>query len=229
MVIKLDYERSNEIGVFMKLTNSFCIIPYNAPKKFFNILSTELGNRYPIVKTYICNTRCIGSLVIGNSKGLLLPNQTSNSEMMNLREFLPSHITIKKIKNNIMALGNCVALNDYTALVNPELDSETQELLSDTLGVEVFKVSIGSHNNIGSYCVFNNKGGVVFPNITNEDQEEISSLLNIPLLTSTVNCGSVLISSGAVCNDFSSFTGFNSTHSETYVLESAFKISQVSR
>mmetsp|Transcript_51146 Transcript_51146/g.121765 ORF Transcript_51146/g.121765 Transcript_51146/m.121765 type:complete len:226 (+) Transcript_51146:548-1225(+) len=224
MVIKIDFEKSNEIGVFMKITNSFCILPYNTPAKLLKILSSELGKNFPIIKTFICNTRCIGNMIICNSKGVLVPFQTSNEEFRNLRNFLPDQVSLKRCDDNLLALGNCVSLNDYSALVHPELGFETQELLRDVLGVEIFRISIGSENLIGSYSVFNNKGGIIFPNISNEDQEEISSLLNIPLLTSTVNCGSILIGSGAVCNDFISFTGFQSTQSELYILDSAFKL-----
>ena len=37
------------------------------------------------------------------------------------------------------ALGNCISCNDYTALLHPDIDRETEELICDVLGVEAFR------------------------------------------------------------------------------------------
>ncbi len=35
--------------------------------------------------------------------------------------------------------GNCISCNDYTALIHPDIDRETEELICDVLGVEAFR------------------------------------------------------------------------------------------
>ena len=35
----------------------------------------------------------------------------------------------------LSALGNCIACNDYVALVHTDIDKETEELIADCLGV----------------------------------------------------------------------------------------------
>jgi len=133
-------------------------------------------------------------------------------------------VKITRVEERLSALGNVIACNDYVALVHPDLDRETEEIIADTLKVEVFRQTIAGEVLVGSYCALSNQGGLVHPRTSIEDQDELSSLLQIPLVAGTVNRGSDLVGGGLVVNDWCAFAGMNTTSTELSVIESIFKL-----
>lgn len=113
---------------------------------------------------------------------------------------------------------------DYVALVHPDLDRETEEILQDVLKVEVFRQTVADQSLVGTYCCFTNQGGIVHPRTSVQDQDELSSLLQVPVVAGTVNRGSDVISGGLLANDWIAFCGMDTTSTELSVLESVLKL-----
>ncbi|MBN3281630.1 IF6 factor, partial [Polyodon spathula] len=103
---------------------------------------------------------------------------------------------------------------------------ETEEILADVLKVEVFRQTVAEQVLVGSYCAFSNQGGLVHPKTSIEDQDELSSLLQVPLVAGTVNRGSEVIAGGMVVNDWCAFCGLDTTSTELSVIESVFRLSE---
>ena len=103
---------------------------------------------------------------------------------------------------------------------------ETEEIVQDVLGVEVFRTTIADNVLVGSYCAITNQGGLVHPRTSVEDQDELASLLQIPIMAGTVNRGSDVIGAGMVANDWAAFCGLDTTATELSVIESIFKLNQ---
>ncbi|CAL5348930.1 unnamed protein product [Camellia sinensis] len=101
---------------------------------------------------------------------------------------------------------------------------ETEEMIANVLGVEVFRQTIAGNILVGSYCAFSNKGGLAHPHTSIEDLDGLSTLLQVPLVAGTVNRGSEVIAAGLTVNDCTAFCGSNTTATELSVIESVFKL-----
>merc|ERR1712241_355931 len=131
---------------------------------------------------------------------------------------------VQKVEERLSALGNIIACNDYVALVHTDLDRETEEVIADTLKVEVFRATIASNVLVGSYAVLTNQGGLVHASTPMQEMEELSQLIQVPLAAGTVNRGSGIVGAGVVANDWAAFCGMDTTATELGVVENIFKL-----
>lgn len=226
MAVRVRYESSNEIGVFSLLTNTYCLVGLGSSENFYADFEAELANHIPVVHSTISNTKIVGAMMAGNSKGLLVPSVINDNELQHLRNSLPDSVRIRKLDDRISALGNCISCNDYVALVHPEFDRESEELIADILGVEVFKTTVAGNALVGTYSVLNNMGGIVHPATTMEEFEELANLTQVQIGAATVNRGSELLGSGVVVNDWIAYCGSECTSAEIDNIEKIFKISK---
>mmetsp|Transcript_5460 Transcript_5460/g.8239 ORF Transcript_5460/g.8239 Transcript_5460/m.8239 type:complete len:246 (-) Transcript_5460:59-796(-) len=224
MAVRAQFENSNEIGVFAKLTNSYALCSIGASENFYSVFEGELSDHIPVVHTSIGGCRFVGRVTAGNQRGLLVPSTTTDQELQHLRNSLPDKVVIQRIEERLSALGNCIVTNDHVALVHTDLDRETEDLVADVLGVEVFRQTIAGNALVGSYAVITNQGGMVHPRTSVEDIEELTSLLQVPLVAGTINRGSDVLGAGMVANDWSAFCGLDTTSTEISVMESIFKL-----
>ena len=65
----------------------------------------------------------------GYKRGLLLPMNTTDMELQVIRNSLPDSVRIQRVEERLSALGNCIACNDHVALIHPELDKNTEEII----------------------------------------------------------------------------------------------------
>lgn len=168
-------------------------------------------------------------LFLGNKNGLLVPNTTSDNELQHLRNSLPDEVVVQRVDERLSALGNVVSCNDYVALVHPDIDRETEEIIADVLKVEVFRAAVAGHTLVGSYSVLTNVGGMVHIMTPAQQMDELSQLLGLPLTAGTINRGSDMLGAGLVVNDWCGFTGVDTTLAEVSVVNQIFKLGQTNK
>lgn len=168
-------------------------------------------------------------MVAGNSKGLLLPNNTTDNELQAIRNSLPENIKMQRVEEKLSALGNVIAVNDYVALIHPELEKTTEEIIGDILGVECFRTTIANQPLTGSYCALSNKGGLVHPMCSVAELDELSTLCQVPMCAGTVNRGSDVVGAGMVVNDWAAYCGVQTTAAELSVIDAIFKLTEGSK
>uniref|UniRef100_A0A182N4A7 Eukaryotic translation initiation factor 6 n=1 Tax=Anopheles dirus TaxID=7168 RepID=A0A182N4A7_9DIPT len=224
MALRAEFENNDDIGVFSKLTNSYCLVAIGGSEAFYSVFESELADVIPVVHTSIAGCRIIGRLTVGNKNGLIVPNSTTDVELQHLRNSLPDAVKIHRVEERLSALGNVIACNDYVALVHPDIDRETEEIIVDTLGVEVYRQTVANNVLVGAYSVLSNQGGLVHPKTPSQELDELASLLQIPLVAGTVNRGCEVLAAGMVVNDWCAFCGTTTTSTELSVVESVFKL-----
>ena len=104
MAQRAQYESSSDIGVFAKLTNSYCLTALGGSHNFYSVFEAELANHIPVVQTSIAGTRILGRVAVGNKNGLIVPSTTTDQELLHLRNSLPEGVLIQRVEERLSAL-----------------------------------------------------------------------------------------------------------------------------
>uniref|UniRef100_A0A2I3GEZ7 Eukaryotic translation initiation factor 6 n=1 Tax=Nomascus leucogenys TaxID=61853 RepID=A0A2I3GEZ7_NOMLE len=207
MAVRASFENNCEIGCFAKLTNTYCLVAIGGSENFYRCGGSPgaHGGR----------EGCAGVKSSGRGR---VPAPLPRDH----RVHVP---TVCSRASSPIPSPWCTRLSPAAASSGACV-WETEEILADVLKVEVFRQTVADQVLVGSYCVFSNQGGLVHPKTSIEDQDELSSLLQVPLVAGTVNRGSEVIAAGMVVNDWCAFCGLDTTSTELSVVESVFKLNE---
>ncbi len=211
---------SPSIGVFMRVTEEFLIVPKQIPETKLEKL--EDWFHVKAAKVNVGNSVLLGPLICANSNGFILPKYVLDEEVKSLKALGDINITIAQTRRT--AYGNLVLVNDHGAVADPRLKKEELNMVRDTLGVEVALGQVAGLPYVGSLSVATNKGVMAHPLIKPEEKTLLEEMLKVPVEAGTINCGIPYISTGLIGNSKVSVAGSETTGPELAMISEALGV-----
>jgi translation initiation factor 6 len=204
------------IGVFARVVGDIAIIPPESPDDFRDAVARALNAK--IVETTIQGSTIIGSLVAGNSRGIVVSGLATEAEI----DILEEHREVFLLKDTMNAAGNVIMANDTFAAVHPEMPTDVMHAIGEFLGVEIITLNLGGVQTVGMAGVATNKGVIVHPRATAQQIARIEEVAKVPVGTGTINMGSALIGTGLLVNEFGYIAGNATSGFELGRIEDVF-------
>ncbi|MEM1873442.1 MAG: translation initiation factor IF-6 [Acidilobaceae archaeon] len=218
-IAKMTVDGNPNIGVYMHVAENYALVPPSLTEKEEELVRSTLRVDR-VVRATLFNTRLIGVFAGGNSNGLILPRGVPEDEVKKIkRELGDINIVLVDVAEN--AIGNLLAANDRAAIIYPFFDNSLAKTISDALGVEVRRASIGGFNVVGSVLVVTNRGGVVCPEATEDEIKLLEEYFRVPIATATVNFGVSFVRAGLVANSKGALVGSETTGPEIVRIQAA--------
>ncbi len=183
------------IGVFARVLGDIAIVPPEAPEEFKNAVRDALGVK--LVETTIQGSAIIGSLVAGNSRGVVVSGLASEEEIGLLAE----HREVLLLNESMNAAGNVIMANDTFAAVHEDMPAELSKAIGEFLGVEVIHLTLGGVKTVGMAGVATNKGVIVHPRATDRQIAMLEEVAKVPVGTGSINMGGALVGTGLLVNE----------------------------
>ncbi len=210
------FDGDPNIGVFARVTGDIAVIPPEAPEEFRAALREALG--VELVITTIQGSSIIGSLVAGNSRGLVVSGLATQEELAVLGEYRK----VMSLSETMNAAGNVIMANDSFAAVHPDLPVDIASKIGEFLEVEVIHITLGGIRTVGMAGVASNKGVIVHPRATAQEIARLEAVAKVPVGTGTINMGSGLVGTGVLVNDTGYLAGNATSGFELGRIEDVF-------
>ena len=203
---KLRVYGNPNIGVYIFANDKIAITPpglnEDEKKLIIETLNVEL------IETKIADTILVGVMIAGNNNGIILPRNTRDEEYTYLKNILKHYgLNVEILRSKNTALGNLVLVNDSAAIVGSELERSEIMRVRNALDVEVFQKDILYLTIPGSLAVVTNNGGVIHPDVSDEELKGIEKILKVPFERATVNSGIPFIKTGLIANTYGALVG----------------------
>lgn len=183
------------IGVFARVIGDIVIIPPESPVEFRAAVHAALDAE--VIETTIQGSTIIGSLVAGNSRGVVVSGLATDEEVDKLAE----HREVLLLTECMNAAGNVIMANDSFVAVHPDMPSDMGKAIAEFLGVELIFLTLGGIKTVGMAGVATNKGVIVHPRATAQEIARLEAVAKVPVGTGTINMGSGLIGTGLLVNE----------------------------
>ena len=212
------YAGNPNLGVFSCVSESFAFIASNLGDEYVAEIEEVLGVKG--IRTSVAGSFVVGSLMAMNSNGAIVSGLAEENELAVIRGNLP----VALLNDTLNAAGNNILVNDFGAIVNPEIDDRSLREVEDALGVECVRGTRAGVGTVGSVCRATNKGAAVHPGATEADMNLIKDVLKVEGMRTTLNHGCRTLASCVLANSKGAVIGDLSTPIEVGKLEEALRM-----
>ena len=183
------------IGVFARVLGDIAIIPPESPEEFKTAVREAL--QVKLIETTIQGSTIIGSLVAGNSRGIVVSGLATEEEI----DMLSEHREVLLLNESMNAAGNVIMANDTFAAVHEDMPADLAKAIGEFLEVEVIHLTLGGVKTIGMAGVATNKGVIVHPRATERQIAMLEEVAKVPVGTGSINMGGALVGTGLLVNE----------------------------
>ncbi|MFO7678220.1 MAG: translation initiation factor IF-6 [Thermoplasmatota archaeon] len=212
----LDFNENPNVGIYCKANDSVVFLQSKLLNKVKKKISSTLGA--PLIELSISDSTIIGSLLALNSTGAIVTNIADSSTLSTIKQ---QSLSVHVLKDVINAAGNDILVNDYGALIHPDIKQSSIKKIEKTFDVPVYKGTIASLKTVGMAAVVTNKGCICHPKISDEEKQNLEKIFNVEVMIGTVNHGHPMIGSGIVANSNGAIIGNQTTGIEMGRIEEA--------
>ncbi len=212
----IDLSGDPNIGVYARVLEDIAIVDPRVPREFTEVLGRELF--IDVVATTIQGSGIIGSLVAGNSQGLVVSGLATDEEVAILEEYRE----VLLLEGSMNAAGNVILANDCVAAVHPDMDAGVAEEIGSFLGVPVIRLTLGGIKTVGMAGCATNKGILVHPRANDTEIAALERVVDLPVGLGSVNMGGGLVGTGLLANSKGYVAGSFTTGFELGRIEEVF-------
>ncbi len=202
------------LGVFCAANENLGLVPFASESDFPELVKKYIGVEHTI-KMAVDGCSTIGALVRMNTNGAVVSQSISEEEVKKIA----AHIKVTRIAQKHNAMGNNVLANDNGAIVHPDFDDRTIELISKALKVPVERGTIAGYDTVGSSAVATNKGAICHPHTTGYEMEVMERVLGVKPELCTANYGTGQVGACMIANSRGALVGETTTPIELSKIE----------
>ncbi|MEA2035559.1 MAG: translation initiation factor IF-6 [Euryarchaeota archaeon] len=216
MTETIDFAGNENIGVYTRVFEDIAVVPLDAPEIYKETVAERLD--VEVVATTIQGSSIIGSLLVGNSRGMIVSGLATPGEIAILEQYRD----VMRLSRSMNAAGNVILANDDFAIVHPEMSERQAEKISAFLDIPVIMMTIGGIPTVGMAAVSTPSGVLVNPGATASEIQDLEELTDLPIGTGSVNMGSGLVGAGLLANSKNYLAGISTSGFELGRIEEVF-------
>jgi translation initiation factor 6 len=212
---KFSIKASPFVGVFMRTTDRYCLVPTGLSQKEKKLITDTLS--VELIETRIGNSNLLGVLCVATADQLFVPDIAEPDEITALKaQGLDIHVL-----HTFEALGNHIAFSGNRGICGNALREETRKAIEAITNTELRRVTVGRSDLVGSATVATARGFLCHPNASEEEFETLREILQTDGKATSANWGDLFVGNSVVANKNGALVGEHTTGHEMLAIDDA--------